>query len=156
MEINITLVIQMLVFAAFVWFTMRFIWPPLSKALAERQQKISDGLAAAERGRKELELSRCQVKIDLKRAKNQATEIIDHANRQAVQIIDAAKAAAKIEVQKQMHLAQQQLLHEINQAKVNLHQQTAQLAIAGAERILMREVDKASNEKWLDKLIDEI
>ena len=156
MEINVTLIIQMLVFATFVWFTMKFVWPPLARALEERQHKIADGLAAAERGHKELELSRSQIKTELKTAKLQATEIIEQATKQASQIIDVAKTAAKTEAQKYMHIAQQQLKQEINHAKASIHKQAVKLAIAGAEKILMREIDPVSNEQWLDTLIDEI
>ena len=100
MEINVTLVVQMLVFLAFVWFTMRFVWPPLSKALEERQEKIADGLAAAERGRRELELAQHRVKDEMKQAKVQASDIIEKANRRAVQIVEEAKDDARQEAQK--------------------------------------------------------
>ncbi|KTD66359.1 F0F1 ATP synthase subunit B [Legionella spiritensis] len=156
MDINLTLVVQVLVFAAFVWFTMRFVWPPLSKALEERQDKIADGLSAAERGRKELELAQHRVKDEMKHAKAQATEIIEKANRRAAQLIEEAKEDAKREAQKQAKLAHEQLLHEVNRAKDTLRQQLAQLAIAGAEKILMREIDEKANTALLDNLIKEI
>ena len=100
MEINLTLVVQMLVFGAFVWFTMKFVWPPLSKALEERQEKIADGLAAAERGRRELELAQHRVKDEMKHAKVQAADIIEKANRRATQMIEEAKEDARQESQK--------------------------------------------------------
>ncbi|KTC94622.1 F0F1 ATP synthase subunit B [Legionella erythra] len=156
MDINLTLIIQMLVFAAFVWFTMKFVWPPLAKALEERQDKIADGLSAAERGRKELELAQHRVRDELKHAKAQANEIIEKANRRANQLIEEAKEAAKLEAQKQAKLAHDQLLQEVNHAKEGLRKQVAQLAIAGAEKILMKEIDEQANSKLLDKLIEEI
>ncbi len=151
-----TLVVQMLVFLAFVWFTMKFVWPPLSKAMEERQDKIADGLAAAERGRKELELAQHRVTDDLKHAKLQASTIIEKANRRAAQLVEEAKEEAKLEAQKQTKIAQEQLLQEINHAKDSLRKQVAQLAVAGAEKILSREIDAKTNSVLLDNLIEEL
>ncbi|MBA3537208.1 MAG: F0F1 ATP synthase subunit B [Tatlockia sp.] len=156
MDINLTLVVQMLVFMAFVWFTMKFVWPPLSKAMEERQDKIADGLSAAERGRKELELAQHRVKDELKQAKAHASEIVEKANRRAAQMIEEAKEDAKLEAQKQGKIAQEQLLQEINRAKEGLRKQVAQLAVAGAEKILNREIDAKTNSSLLDNLIEEI
>ncbi len=156
MDINLTLVVQMLVFAAFVWFTMKFVWPPLEKALDERKEKISDGLAAAERGRRELELAQHRINGDLKQAKVEAAEIVEKANRRASQIVDEAKEAARHEAQIQVKLAQEQLHQEINQAKEQLRKQVAVLAVAGAEKILQKEIDAKANADLLDNLIKEI
>lgn len=156
MEINLTLIVQILVFAAFVLFTMKLVWPPLAKAMEERQDKIADGLASAERGRKELELAQHRVKDELKQAKIQSTDIIEKANKRAAQIIEEAKEAAKHEAQIQMKLAQEQLMQQINHAKGELRKQVANLAITGAEKILMREVDAKANTALLDNLIEEI
>ncbi|CAM2738154.1 H+-transporting ATP synthase chain b [Legionella steigerwaltii] len=156
MEINLTLIVQMLVFAAFVLFTMKLVWPPLAKAMEERQDKIADGLAAAERGRKELELAQHRVKDELKQAKIQSVDIIDKANKRAAQIIEEAKELAKHEAQMQVKLAQEQLQQQINHAKDALRKQVATLAITGAEKILMREVDAKANTALLDNLIEEI
>ncbi|KTD72424.1 F0F1 ATP synthase subunit B [Legionella tucsonensis] len=156
MEINLTLIVQMLVFAAFVLFTMKLVWPPLAKAMEERQDKIADGLAAAERGRKELELAQHRVKDELKQAKVQSADIIEKANKRAAQIIEEAKEAAKHEAQMQVKLAQEQLLQQINHAKDALRKQVANLAITGAEKILMREIDAKANTALLDNLIEEI
>ena len=156
MDINLTLVVQMLVFAAFVLFTMKLVWPPLAKALEERQEKIADGLSAAERGRKELELAQHRVKDELKQAKAQSVDIIDKANKRASQIIEEAKEAAKREAQIQAKLAQEQLAQQVNHAKDALRKQVASLAVTGAERILMREVDAKANSALLDNLIEEI
>lgn len=156
MDINLTLVVQMLVFAAFVLFTMKLVWPPLAKALEERQEKIADGLSAAERGRKELELAQHRVKDELKQAKAQSADIIDKANKRASQIIEEAKEAAKREAQIQAKLAHEQLAQQVNHAKEELRKQVGKLAISGAEKILMREVDAKANSALLDNLIEEI
>ena len=156
MDINLTLVVQMLVFAAFVWFTMKFVWPPLSKALEERQEKIADGLAAAERGRRELELAQHRVKDEMKQAKVQASDILEKANRRAVQMIEEAKDDARQEAQKLAKIAEEQISQEVNRAKDTLRKQVATLAVAGAEKILMREIDEQANRALLDNLIEEI
>ncbi len=156
MEINVTLVVQMLVFGAFVWFTMKFVWPPLSKAMEERQTKIADGLAAAERGRRELELAQHRIKDEMKQAKVQSAEIIERANRRAAQILEEAKLGAQEESQKLFKLAQEQISQDVNRAKNSLRQQVAALAVAGAEKILRREIDERSNQVLLDNLIKEI
>ena len=156
MDINLTLIVQMLVFAAFVLFTRKLVWPPLAKALEERQDKIADGLSAAERGKKELELAQHRVKEELKQAKAQSVEIIDKANKRSSQIIEEAKEAAKREAQIQAKLAHEQLLQQINHAKEDLRKQVSKLAISGAEKILMREVDAKANSALLDNLIEEI
>lgn len=156
MDINLTLVIQMLVFAAFVWFTMKFVWPPLATALEERQDKIADGLAAAERGQKELELAQHRISDDLKQAKAQASEIIEKANRRANQIVDEAKNDAREEAMKLASLAQEQLKQEVNRAREELRKQVAILAVAGAEKILKQEIDEKKNSALLDNLIEEI
>lgn len=156
LDINLTLVVQMLVFAAFVLFTMKLVWPPLAKALEERQDKIADGLAASERGRKEFELAQHRIKDELKQAKAQSADIIDKANKRAAQIIEEAKENARKEAQVQAKLATEQLVQQINQAKEVLRKQVANLAISGAEKILMREVDEKANSALLENLIEEI
>ena len=156
MDINVTLVVQMLVFAAFVLFTMKFVWPPLAKALEERQDKIADGLSAAERGRKELELAQHRVKDELKQAKVNSADIIDKANKRASQIIEEAKESAKREAQIQAKLAQEQIAQQVNHAKEELRKHVARLAMSGAEKILMREIDATANSALLDNLIEEI
>lgn len=156
LDINLTLVVQMLVFAAFVLFTMKLVWPPLVKALEERQEKIADGLSAAERGRKELELAQHRVKDELKQAKAQSADIIDKANKRAAQIIEEAKETARREAQIQAKIAQEQLVQQVNHAKDDLRKQVAKLAVTGAEKILMREIDANANSALLDNLIEEI
>lgn len=156
MGINLTLIVQMLVFGAFVWFTMRFVWPPLAKALEERQNKIAAGLDAAERARKELELTQHRVIEDLKQAKEQAAKIIDEASKRGAKIVEIAHDDAKLAAQKQTKIAQEQLQQEVNRAKDSLRREVANLAIAGAEAILGRQIDDNANSKLLDNLIEEI
>lgn len=156
MDINVTLIIQMLVFAAFVWFTMRFVWPPLSKAMEERQNKIADGLAAAERGRKELELAQHRIKEELKQAKAQAAEILEKANMRGAQLIDEAKLASKLEAEKQAKLAEEQLKQAVQRAKDELKNHLAQLVLEGTKKILGREIDDKTNHALVDNFIEEI
>lgn len=156
MEINATLLVQMIVFAIFVWFTMKFVWPPLAKAMEDRQDKIADGLAAAEKGQRELELAQHRVSEELKGAKVDAADIIEKANRRASQIVEEAKEQAKLEAGRQAKIAQEQLAQEVNQAKHGLRKQFSSLAIAGAEKILEREIDASANNDLLDKLIQEV
>lgn len=156
MEINFTLIVQMLVFGAFVVFTMKFVWPPLEKALQERQDKIADGLAAAERGQRELELAQHRVKDELKQAKLQASEIVEKANKRGTQLIDEARDDARAEAQKVAKLAHEQLGQEVNQAREQLRKRVATLAVAGAEKIIRREVDEKTSHALLDNLIEEM
>ena len=146
----------MLVFMAFVWFTMKFVWPPLEKALQERQDKIAEGLAAAERGQRELELAQHRVKDELKQAKAHAADIVEKANRRATQLIDEAKVDAREEAQKVGRLAQEQLIQEVNHAKAQLRNRVATLAVAGAEKIIRREVDEKTSHALMDNLIEEL
>lgn len=156
MDINATLFVQMLTFALFVWFTMKFVWPPITKALEERRDTIAEGLSAAERGKRELELAQHRVVDELREAKQNAAEIIDRANRRAGNIIDEAKNQARIEGQRQAKLAQEQIQRDMNQVKEGLRQQLAGLAVAGAEKILEKEVDSSTHSSLLDKLVEEI
>lgn len=156
MEINLTLVVQMLVFATFVWFTMKFVWPPLSQALEERQEKIADGLSSAERGRRELELAQHRIKDEMKKAKADAADIIEKAQRRASHMIEEAKDEARIEAQRIVKMADEQIAQSINHAKEHLRKQVASLAVAGAEKILKREVDAEASNALLANLIEEI
>lgn len=156
MDINATLLVQMITFALFVWFTMKFVWPPISTALEEREQTINDGLASAERGKREFELAQQRVTESLSEAKVQASDIIDKANKRGSQIIDEAKQQALVEADKLHKQGQERLTQEITQAKEMLRKQVAGLAVIGAEKILLREVDESANNDILDSLIKEI
>lgn len=156
MSINATLIAQLITFALFVWFTMRYVWPPLNQALEERQAKIADGLAAAERGHRELDLAQERVKDELKQAKAQSAQIIENANRRADQMIEDAKSQARIEGQRLVDQAKAEILREVEQAKSALRQQVGAIAIYGAEQILAKEIDESANSDILNKLIEKI
>lgn len=146
----------MITFAFFVWFTMRFVWPPITKVLEERRNTIAEGLASAERGKKELELARHRAVQDLKEAKFQAAEIIDKAQKRAAFMLDEAKTAAQDEAARLVHAAHEQITHEVSKAKEALQKQVTKLAVCGAEKVLGREVNEASHQAFLDNLIHEI
>lgn len=156
MEINATLLGQMITFILFVWFTMRYIWPPITKALADRQQKIADGLAAGERGKHELELAQQKATAYLREAKQQATTIVEHANKQATHIVEEAKERANLEGKRLLSLAKADIDHELYRAKKELKTQIAMIAMAGAEKILQSNINKDTNNALIDKLITEI
>ena len=152
MSINATLVGQMIVFALLVWFTMRFVWPVLLKAMDERQAKIADGLAAAEKGKHELELAEKRAIQILRDGKQQATDIIAQAQKRADEIVEEAQQAARVEGERIVVAARAQVEQEVNQAREELKSEISKLALVGAEQILMREVDFAAHREVLDKL----
>ena len=152
MNITATIFGQMIAFAFFVWFCMKYVWPPLTNALAERQKKIADGLEAAERAEKDLELAQVQVADQLKEAKVDASGIIDQANKRASQIIDEAKEQAREEGQRLIAGAQAEIEQEVNRAKEQLRTQVAGIAIAGAEKILEATIDESAHAELAEKL----
>jgi F-type H+-transporting ATPase subunit b len=156
MDINATLIIQMLVFAAFVWFTMKFVWPPLTEALEARREKIADGLAAAERGRRELELAQERVKEDLKQVKADAADIIEKAGRRASLLIEESKEQARAEAARITKAHTEQLAQEVNRTKAVLKKEVSVLAVAAAEKILRAEVDGDKSRALLDHMIEEL
>ena len=141
MNINATLILQSIAMMIFVWFCMKYVWPPLTAAMAERQKKIADGLEAADRAGKDLELAQSRVADQLKEAKSEASGIIDQANKRATQIIDEAKEQAREEGQRLIAGAQAEIEQEVNRAKEQLRAQVASIAIAGAEKILEASID---------------
>lgn len=156
MDINATLIIQMLTFLAFVWFTMKFVWPPLMKALEERRDKIADGLAAAERGRRELELAQERIKEELKQVKADAADILEKAGRRASLLVEEAKDQAREDAARITKAHAEQLAQEVNRAKEALKKEVGILALAAAEKILMAEVDEDKNRVLLDHMIEEL
>ncbi|RJG39199.1 F0F1 ATP synthase subunit B [Motilimonas pumila] len=156
MSINATLLGQAISFALFVWFCMKFVWPPLMSAIEERQKKIADGLEAANRAAKDLELAQAKAGDQLKDAKAQAAEIIDAANKRKNQIVDEAKTEAETERAKIIAQGEAEVEAERNRAKEELRKQLAVLAIAGAEKIIERSVDEAANADIVDKLVAEL
>ncbi len=156
MNINLTLIAQAVSFAAFIWFTVKFIWPPLMKAIETRQKTIADGLAAGERGRQSLEASSKQAEAALKEARGRAAEIVDLADKRGVQLIEEAKTAAREEGNREKTAAKAEIEQEISRAREMLREQVAALAVAGAEKILRREVNAQAHAELLAQLKKEI
>jgi F-type H+-transporting ATPase subunit b len=156
MNINATLLAQTIMFVLFVWFCMRFVWPPIMSALASRQKQIADGLAAGERGKHELELAAKRASQELHGAKEKASEIISLAEKRAAEIIDEAKGNAKVEGDRIIAGAKAEIEQEVNRAKEDLRQQVADLAIAGAEKILRREIDAKAHAEMLGAIAREL
>jgi len=150
MNLNFTLVAQAIVFAAFIWFTARFIWPPMLRAIETRQKTIADGLAAAEQGKRSLETSTRQAEEAIKDARGRAGEIIAQAEKRASQMIDEARNAAKEEGNREKAAAKAEIAQEVTRAREQLRDRVASLAVAGAEKILRREVDARAHGELLD------
>ena len=146
MSINITLIGQMITFALLVWFTMKYVWPPLIRALEERRKKIAEGLAAAEHGEKEMELAEKRAKGLLKDAKDQAADIVNLAQKRATEIVEESKSSARDEGARLLTAAQAEINQELEQAKEGLRQEVASLALKAAGQILKSEVDEAKHK----------
>lgn len=156
MDINFTLISQALAFSIFIWFTVKFVWPPLLKAIEERQKTIADGLAAGERGRHELELASQRSSDVIKDAKQQASEIISQAEKRASEIVEEAKNTAKQEGDRIISGAKAEIENEVFSAKEELRQHVSQLAVAGAAKILRREVDANAHADLLASIEEEL
>ena len=152
MNINLTLFAQALVFAAFIWFTAKLIWPYMLRAIETRQKTIADGLAAAEEGRRSLELSTKRADDELRKARERAAELIAQAERRAAQMIEEAKNAAKDEGNREKAAAKAEIAQELTRAREQLRDHVASLAVAGAEKILRREVDARAHAELLDAI----
>ncbi|MEZ2418401.1 F0F1 ATP synthase subunit B [Luteibacter sp. RCC_6_2] len=156
MEINMTFLGQMISFAILVWFTTKFIWPQLNGAIEERQKKVAEGLAAAERARAELKDADAKVAVEIKQARLQATEIIDKAQQQGNQILEKARAEATDEINRLKAQAQDEIASMAQRAREQLREQVGALAVRGAEKIVQREIDPATHKALLDQLAAEI
>jgi len=156
MNINATLIGQSITFFVFVWFCMKFVWPPIMQALSERKKQIADGLAAGERGKHELELASKRASENLHESKQKAAEIIAQAEKRAVQLIEEAKNAAKAEGDRMIASAQASVAQETVRAKEALRAQVAELAVAGAEKILRREIDAKAHADLLIAIQNEL
>ena len=152
MNINMTLFGQMVTFAFFVWFCMKFVWPALTHVLEERKNKIADGLDAADRAMRDLELAQNKASDQLKEAKQEAAVLLDQANKRASQIVEEAKEHARAEGDRLKAAAQAEIEQEINRAREELRGKVAVLAIAGAEKILGSSIDANTNRELVDKL----
>jgi F-type H+-transporting ATPase subunit b len=155
-NINITLFGQLVSFAVFVWFCMKYIWPPLTSAMEERQNKMASGLQNAEQASLKLEEAEQKAAETLREAKQQAAELIEQANKRANQLIDESKDQAREEGNRIKAAAQAEIEQEINRAKEALRSQVASLAVAGAEKILLSSVDASAHSKMLDQLASEL
>ena len=156
MDINATLLGQMLVFGILIWFSWKFIWPPLVKAVEDRQKKIADGLAAAERGQKELHQASGEAAGIVNEAREKALKIVDQANRRSNEIIEEARSTAIAEGQRLVGDARQEVVLEQSRARDALRKDVAQLAVAGASRLLEREIDAKAHADLIEKLAREI
>jgi len=150
MSFNLTLIAQALTFALFILFTVKVVWPHLLRAIETRQKIIADGLAAAEQGNKSLELSSKQAGDEIAAARNRAADIVTQAEKRAAQAIEEAKTAAKAEGDREKAAAKADIQQAVSRAREQLREQVAALAVAGAEKILRREVDAKAHADLLD------
>jgi F-type H+-transporting ATPase subunit b len=155
-NINLTLIGQMLAFVAFVAFCMKFVWPPILAAMQEREQKIADGLAAADKASQDLEHAKEKAVERLREAKEEAASIVDAANRRANQIVEEAKSAAVVEADRVKAAAKAEIDQEANRAREQLRGQVAALSLAGAEQVLGASIDANAHSDLLDKLAAEL
>ncbi len=156
MNINLTLIAQLISFAVFVWFTMKFVWPPMIKAMEERKAKIADGLAAAERGVHEQELAQQAALDKLHEAKQQSAEIVSRAEKRAAEIVDEAKDQARVEGERLLTAARAEVDQEANKAREVLRGKVAELAVMGAEKILRKEINAEAHKDIVDSLAKQI
>ena len=156
MQFNATFLGQGLAFAILIWFTWKFVWPPLMKAIEERQQKIAEGLAAADNAQKNLAQAEEKVAEELKAARAKANEIIEQAHQRATQIVEAAKTDAITEGQRQKAIADGEIAAATTRAREDLRRQVSALAVTGAEKLLKREIDADAHKALLDELAAEI
>ncbi len=156
MNLNATLLGELIAFTVFVLFCMKFVWPPLMNAIETRQQKIADGLAASDRAEKDLALARDKAKDQLKDAKAQAAEIIEQARKREAKMIEEAAQKANAERDTILAQTKAEIEAERNRLREDLRKQVAALAVAGAERILQRSIDEAAHSDILEKLVQEL
>ena len=156
MNINLTIFMQAVAFAAFIWFTARFIWPPLMRAVDTRQKQIADGLAAGEQGKKELASAEKRIADMLTEAKSKAAEIVATGEKFKSETVDAAKGEAKAEADRIVAAAKAEIEQEVARAKEQLRNQVADLAVAGAAKILQREVDAKAHAELLASIRREL
>ncbi len=156
MNINMTLVFEMIAFAGFVFFCMKFVWPPLIGAIEERQEKIAEGLAAADKGTHDLELAKQNAAETMREAKEKAAELLDQAKKRHSEIVDSAKDDARSEADKIKAGAQAEIEQEVHRAREELRKQVSVLAVAGAEKILQRSIDATAQADILDGLVAQL
>ena len=152
MNLNLTLVAQAITFTAFIWFTVKFIWPHMLRAIETRQKTVADGLAAAEQGRRALETSTREAQDAIAQARGRAAEILAQAEKRAVQLVAETRNAAKEEGNREKAAAKAEIAQEVTRAREQLRDHVASLAVAGAERILKREVDAKAHAELLESI----
>jgi len=155
-DINLTLIGQTIAMIVFVWFCMKYIWPPILGAIEERQQQIEEGLAAADRGEEKLIAAREEADGIIAEARQQATAILDKANARANEIVADGKAAGERERERQLAAAVAEIEQESNRAREELRGEVSAVALAGAEKILSREIDASAHEDILGKLAQQL
>lgn len=156
MNINVSLIGQIITFLVFVWFVMKFVWPPIIAAMEEREKRIADGLAAAERGKQDLAAADAKVEEMLREARQQAAQIVDQANKRGSEIVEEAKAQARTEGERLVVSAKAEIAQEVSRAKESLRAEVAGIAVAGASQILKKEVDASTHARLLDDLVAEM
>ena len=156
MNINATLIGQMITFGVFLWFCWKYIWPPIVTAMRERQAAIAEGLAASERAEKNLEEAKAAIDAQLAEAKEQAAEILEQARSRAGQMVEEAKAQAQEEGERMLESARAEIQQEANRAKEGLRSQVSSLAISGAEKVLGESIDASKHAAMLEQLAAEL
>lgn len=146
----------MISFALFVWFTMKYVWPPIQTAMADRQKQIADGLAAGERGQKELDQAKAEVDKMLREAREQASQVIAQANKRQSELVEQAREEARQEADRVLAQARSEIDTEISQARDALRKEVANLAVAGSSRILKREIDAKAHKDLIDDLVKQL
>jgi F-type H+-transporting ATPase subunit b len=152
MNLNFSLIAQAISFAAFIWFTVKFVWPPMLRAIEARQKTIADGLAAADQGRRSLEQSTRQAEDAMSQARGRAADILAQAEKRAAQLVDEARNAAREESNREKAAAKAEIAQEVTRAREQLRNQVASLAVSGAEKILRREVDAKAHADLLESI----
>jgi F-type H+-transporting ATPase subunit b len=156
LNINLTLIVQMLVFIVLIWFTMKFVWPMILGPMEERSKKIAQGLAAADRGEESLAKARDEADKIVRAARERALQIIDHANQQANELVEQAKGVATSDAQRIKVAAEQQTELETSRARESLRREVAQIAVQAASKLLEREIDPKTHADLLSKLATQI
>lgn len=156
MSVNATFIGQIIVFLILLWFFNKFVVPPLAKANADRQKKIAEGLAAAERGQKDLDDAKSRADALIREARERANQILDQANRRSNELVESAKTSAAQEGERMISNARSEAASESTRARDALRREVGVLAVAGASRLLQKEIDPKSHAQLLDQLAEEI
>jgi F-type H+-transporting ATPase subunit b len=155
-NINLTLIVQVLVFITLIWFTMKFVWPMILGPMKEREQKIAQGLAAAAKSEKDLNEAEARSKEILREARDRAAQIVDQAGKRSSEMVEEAKGTASGEAQRLLSQARDEATLEVTRAREGLRREVGRLAVEGASRLLEREIDPKTHAELLDKLAAEV